>query len=132
MQRFMAPLVFFDLRYTQESKGENSKSNQEEVDFIQALILEVINLVKRNTSRFPDKVRSDDEKIAFILNDLKARIGIISPYKQQVHRLRQAIFSKLRTMNAPYDMLEINTVDAYQGKEMDIIIISCVRSSQEK
>ena len=81
MQRFMAPLVFFDLRYTQESKGENSKSNQEEVDFIQALILEVINLVKRNTARFPDKVRSDDEKIAFILNDLKARIGIISPYK---------------------------------------------------
>jgi senataxin len=28
--------------------------------------------------------------------------------------------------------IEINTVDAYQGREKDIIIISCVRGSQER
>ena len=35
-------------------------------------------------------------------------------------------------MKLPIDTIEINTVDAYQGREKDIIIISCVRGSQER
>ncbi len=35
-------------------------------------------------------------------------------------------------MKMPLDLLEINTVDAYQGREKEIIIISCVRGSQER
>jgi senataxin len=42
------------------------------------------------------------------------------------------LYSKLRSLKLPLETLEINTVDAYQGREKDIIIISCVRGSQER
>jgi senataxin len=68
----------------------------------------------------------------FIASDLKSRIGIISPYKSQVRTLKDQLFPKLRQLGFPLDTIEINTVDAYQGREKDIIIISCVRGSQER
>ena len=64
------------------------------------------------------------------LSTLKGRIGIISPYKSQVRQIRRAI-SKVRhklCLSGDSD-IEINTVDAYQGREKDIIIISTVRTN---
>ena len=62
---------------------------------------------------------------------MKSRIGIITPYKSQVRILKDHIFPLVRQFKLPYEVIEINTVDAYQGREKDIIIISCVRGSEE-
>ena len=43
------------------------------------------------------------------INGMACRIGIISPYKSQVRLLRTKIGSKLG--------IEVNTVDAFQGRE---------------
>ena len=64
------------------------------------------------------------------LSKLKGRIGIISPYKSQVRQIRGAI-ARIRHkigMGGEGD-IEVNTVDAYQGREKDIIIISTVRTN---
>jgi len=50
--------------------------------------------------------------------DIQQRIAVITPYKAQVRLLRAYL--------PPY--IEIMTVDSSQGKEKDIVILSCVRS----
>ncbi|KAG0219273.1 DEAD-box type RNA helicase [Mortierella sp. NVP41] len=55
------------------------------------------------------------------------RVGVISPYKQQVRTLRdhfQRAFDK-----SILEAVDFNTVDGFQGQEKDIIIFSCVRAS---
>ncbi|WP_456478660.1 IGHMBP2 family helicase [Geoglobus ahangari] len=48
-----------------------------------------------------------------------ARIGVISPYDDQVRLLRKLL------------KCEVKTVDGYQGREKDVIFISMVRSNKE-
>ena len=63
------------------------------------------------------------------MSHLKGRIGIISPYKSQVRHIRRALGKiKHKLCLSGENDIEINTVDAYQGREKDIIIISTVRS----
>lgn len=52
-------------------------------------------------------------------------IGIISPYKEQVNVLNQAIYSNENLR----DVVKANTIDAFQGQEKDVIYISLVRSN---
>ncbi len=52
----------------------------------------------------------------------KEWVGVITPYKDQLDLLRKSL----------QDSAEINTVDGYQGREKEVIIISFVRSSEEK
>lgn len=49
-------------------------------------------------------------------------IGIISPYEQQVNRLKQRL--------ANYGV-EIKTIDGFQGREKEVIILSLVRANSE-
>jgi superfamily I DNA and/or RNA helicase len=56
-------------------------------------------------------------------------IGVISPYKSQVRILKDTIGPWIRSAGGRLSDIEINTVDAYQGREKDIIIINCVRSN---
>lgn len=53
-----------------------------------------------------------------------SNIGVISPFQRQVLRIRELIGEEFAQQN----MLEINTVDQYQGRDKDIIIYSCVKS----
>ncbi|OQV04182.1 hypothetical protein CLAIMM_09105 [Cladophialophora immunda] len=61
--------------------------------------------------------------------DFAGKIGIITPYKGQLNELKrrfrdqygETIFSKI----------DFNTTDAFQGRESEIIIFSCVRASTQ-
>ncbi|KAJ1719377.1 DEAD-box type RNA helicase, partial [Coemansia erecta] len=56
----------------------------------------------------------------------RQRIGIITPYKQQLRKLVEKfkqVFGERVT-----DAIEFNTVDGFQGQEKDVIIFSCVRA----
>jgi len=52
----------------------------------------------------------------------KEWIGVITPYDDQLDLLRKSL----------KDLVEINTVDGFQGREKEIILISFVRSSKDK
>ncbi len=49
------------------------------------------------------------------------RIGIISPYKLQAEKIRKTLKGAV----------EVDTVDAYQGREKDVVILSLVRCNSE-
>jgi senataxin len=59
--------------------------------------------------------------------DFKGKIGIITPYKGQLKELRSR-FSR-RYGEGILSAVEFNTTDAFQGRESEIIIFSCVRAT---
>eukprot|EP00536_Pseudo-nitzschia_multiseries_P003961 jgi/Psemu1/237134/estExt_Genewise1.C_630076 len=62
------------------------------------------------------------------------QIGVISPYNGQVHLIKSMladdadIISLVRSTSA---IIEVNSVDGYQGRERDVIIFSTVRSNHQ-
>lgn len=57
----------------------------------------------------------------------KKSIGIISFYKSQSDYLKD--IAKTELTDAQNDRVEIGTVDAFQGKEFDVVFLSCVRAN---
>lgn len=57
----------------------------------------------------------------------KKEIGIISPYRAQ----KNYLIDLLEDKNFNNIDLEINTVDAFQGREKEIIIMNCVRNNEK-
>ena len=56
----------------------------------------------------------------------KVRVGVISPYKAQVHAIAQKIGKYTADVQSEL-CLSVRTVDGFQGGEEDVIIISTVR-----
>ncbi|KAK9757090.1 hypothetical protein RND81_01G139300 [Saponaria officinalis] len=108
----LGPYMFYDVTDGQEHYGKNSGSsslyNEGEAD---AAIEIVRYLQKRHPSEFVGE-----------------RIGIITPYKSQLSLLRSR-FSSAFGSSVSSEM-EFNTVDGFQGREVDILIFSTVRSSE--
>lgn len=52
-------------------------------------------------------------------------IGVITPYRGQVKAIKEEI------KNTEYSKVEISTVDSFQGREKEIIILSMVRSNHK-
>lgn len=59
---------------------------------------------------------------------LHQSIGIIAPYKAQIEKLR-ALVMKAPALDNVRDNISVNTVDAFQGQERDVIYISLTRSN---
>ena len=62
--------------------------------------------------------------------DFNGNVGIITPYKSQLHELRSRFAQ--RYGESVFNTVEFNTTDAFQGRESEIIIFSCVRASYSK
>ena len=115
-------LLFLDTAgegYT-ETEGEDSKSE----------------------GKGPVRKSEDDESIAnyeealvvemvlkkFLFLGVPAKdVGVISPYWSQVELLRHLLWSE-----SGYKNVEVRTVDGYQGREKELIILSLVRSNARK
>ncbi|MDO4210525.1 MAG: AAA domain-containing protein [Bacteroidales bacterium] len=95
-----------------EAFSDLSIYNKEEAEYtIAALHLYIEKIGKK---------RVLDERIDF---------GVISPYKAQVRLLRQLV--KKDTFLRPFRRaITINTVDAFQGQERDVVLISMVRANE--
>jgi len=61
------------------------------------------------------------------LTEFSGRIGIISPYKEQIRTLKDVFRKKYG--HSILSEIDFNTVDGFQGQEKEIIIMSCVRAS---
>ena len=61
-----------------------------------------------------------------------AQIGVITPYDGQ----KKYVFEHMRRAgalaSALYEAIEVASVDAFQGREKDFILVSCVRSSESQ
>ena len=62
--------------------------------------------------------------------DFSGKVGIITPYKSQLRELRSYFAG--RYGDAIFTAVDFNTTDAFQGRESEIIIFSCVRASLSK
>ena len=104
----LGPYRFFDVQGVQE-RGHRGQSlvNTKELDVAMQMY-----------DRFSNEYRECD---------LTGKIGIITPYKAQLYELRNRFRS--RYGESITDIIEFNTTDAFQGRECEIIIFSCVRAS---
>jgi superfamily I DNA and/or RNA helicase len=57
-------------------------------------------------------------------------IGIIAPYKAQVEKLKELV-KKSSAFDLVREHISINTVDAFQGQERDVVYISLTRSNDK-
>lgn len=107
----LGPYVFFDVVDGQELRGKNSGAlslyNEREAD----AAIEVMRFFRK---RYPSEFVS-------------GRIGIITPYKSQLSLLRSR-FSSVFGSSVTAD-IEFNTVDGFQGREVDILVLSTVRAA---
>lgn len=62
--------------------------------------------------------------------DFRNKIGIITPYKSQLRELKLRFGNKYGA--TILERVEFNTTDAFQGRESEVIIFSCVRASISK
>ncbi|KAK4476866.1 hypothetical protein RD792_016030 [Penstemon davidsonii] len=107
------PFCFFDIHEGKEESqppGSGSWVNEDEVEF-------VLLIYGKLVSRYPELKTS-------------SRLAIISPYRHQVKLIRK----KFRTtFGVDSDkVVDINTVDGFQGREKDVAIFSCVRANKDK
>ncbi|XP_020622992.1 uncharacterized protein LOC110060547 [Orbicella faveolata] len=57
-----------------------------------------------------------------------AQIGVITLYKSQLQTISTNLTASRATSHAELKAIQISTVDAFQGGEKDLIILSCVRT----
>nr|XP_043622899.1 probable helicase MAGATAMA 3 [Erigeron canadensis] len=110
--RCFGPFCFFDIHEGKETQpsGSGSWQNVDEVDF-------VLLMYHKLVSHYPELKSS-------------SRLAIISPYRQQV-KLFRSKFKETFGIDSE-KVVDINTVDGFQGREKDVAIFSCVRASKEK
>ncbi|KAL5777141.1 hypothetical protein ACOSP7_010067 [Xanthoceras sorbifolium] len=106
----LRPYVFYDLIHGRESHrgGSVSYQNIDEAKFCVSLYEHLQKTLKS-------------------MGLGKITVGIITPYKLQLKCLQQEFRNVLGSEEGKD--LYINTVDAFQGQERDVIIMSCVRAS---
>lgn len=64
-------------------------------------------------------------------SDAFPSVGIISPYKMQLHELHEALLHT-PTLSVYQKDITVNTVDSFQGQERDIVYISMTRSNSDQ
>ncbi|KAI5072004.1 hypothetical protein GOP47_0012110 [Adiantum capillus-veneris] len=107
----LRPYIFYDVSHGRESHKGNSVSYQNvtEAQFAARLYEYLQNFIKTAGVN-------------------KVSVGVITPYKLQLKCLQQE-FGSLLSPDVDSKSVYINTVDAFQGQERDVIIMSCVRAS---
>lgn len=109
------PLVFFDLKNAFETKTDSNSSlkNVKEAQFCALLVKHFV-------------------RIFFSNREMTETIGVITPYRQQVHELHSQLQEYFSGYKQFLQSIEVNTVDGFQGREKDIVVFSCVRAHQGK
>jgi len=109
------PLVFFDTKgkfLEKIKKGSPSKYNPLEAEFVVKLVDKLLNVGAKEDY-----------------------IGVITPYKDHEEYIKKLIESKNREDKRDKEdekKVEIKSVDGFQGREKEIIILSLVRANEKE
>jgi senataxin len=103
----LGPYRFFDVQGQQTFTG-SSLTNKMEID----AAMQLFNKLTEMCGSY----------------DFKGKIGIITPYKAQFNAMKRRFVDDFG--NSILNTIEFNTTDAFQGRECEIIIFSCVRASE--
>lgn len=109
---------FLDLQSLEEKVGQSYR-NTAEISYILALLA--------------DMIRAIQTSLVQTLSSL-VTIALITPYKAQVNKMRDELTKMIKSNPLTRQLLqtvEINTVDGFQGREVDIVIFSCVRTNDQ-
>ncbi|XP_022762919.1 probable helicase MAGATAMA 3 isoform X3 [Durio zibethinus] len=106
------PFCFFDIHEGKESQpsGSGSWVNIDEIEFVLVLYHKLITM-------YPELKSS-------------SQFAIISPYRHQV-KLLQERFQETFGVESK-KVVDIGTIDGFQGREKDVVIFSCVRASKDR
>nr|XP_056716139.1 probable helicase senataxin [Euleptes europaea] len=96
--------LLFDVRDGQEQRESDSFANLQEVK----LVIELMKLIKQEKKQLDFR-----------------HIGIITPYNAQKRRILKELDKTFGENRAS----EVDTVDGFQGREKDCIIVTCVRAN---
>jgi len=111
---------------------ETSEEGEERDDMREAFVGLSYGRVNRGEAKLTMKTLCDYVESFGRSRFIEERIdiGVISPYKAQVQYLRSLLKRNayLRPMKG---QISINTVDAFQGQERDVILMSLVRANDE-
>ncbi|MCK8824123.1 IGHMBP2 family helicase [Fuchsiella alkaliacetigena] len=99
---FSEPIVFFDTKGMNAPERSKNDSNSIENSIEADIVVEIAEEALKLTISPTD-------------------IAVITPYKDQVELINQKLM---------LEELEVNTVDGFQGREKEVIILSLVRSNQ--
>ncbi|XP_018106898.1 protein ZGRF1 isoform X2 [Xenopus laevis] len=104
---WLPTLCFYNVNGTEQVEGNNSFYNMEEANFTVKLIQSLI--------------ASGIEG---------SMIGVITLYKSQMYKIFNSLASNTHYDSTDIKAVQVSTVDAFQGAEKEIIILSCVRTRQ--
>lgn len=60
------------------------------------------------------------------------QIGVITPYEGQRAHVVSVMARSGPLLGSLYEAVEVASVDAFQGREKDFVLLSCVRSNQHQ
>lgn len=106
----------------EEDQGRSSKSNRGQANLVKYVVglLRSLQLpeIRRSPQVAPEANRSS------LASELEAfSIAILTPYSRQVQLLKQTLPQNLNVV--------VSTIDGFQGRESDIVVLSTVRSNME-
>ncbi|KAM7499180.1 hypothetical protein LguiA_023594 [Lonicera macranthoides] len=110
--RCFGPFCFFDLHEGEESRPPSGTVSWENLDEAEFVLL----LYHKLVVRYPELKSS-------------SRTAIISPYRSQVKLFRDRFRDTFGVDSQK--VVDINTVDGFQGREKDVAIFSCVRANKD-
>ncbi|WVZ85631.1 hypothetical protein U9M48_032532 [Paspalum notatum var. saurae] len=112
--RCFGPFCFFDIDGVESRpSGSGSWLNQDEMEFITLLYHQL-------ATRYPE-LRSSQSS---------PQVAVISPYRSQVKLLKDNFRSTFGDQSK--EVIDVNTVDGFQGREKEVVIFSCVRCNEKQ
>lgn len=107
----LGPYIFYDVVDGQELRGKHSGASSLCNEHEAEAAIQLLSFFKK---RYPSEF-------------VGGRIGVITPYKSQLSVLRSRFISTFGS--SVIGDMEFNTVDGFQGREVDVLILSTVRAA---
>lgn len=130
-EAFYDGILETDKSITSELRSSPSEiNNGKPLTFVNVPISRGVETSGVSKSRWAE-VETIGKDVRHILDiDSEASIGVITFYSAQAQMLKRHLDSLLN--DEEKNNIEVGTVDAFQGKEFDFVLLSCVRSNSPK